>query len=71
MEIQKNLGIWIDHSIANLIDVHCKKKSHLITSEFTFETKEIDVEPADKLTDNQQYAFVRYHSNKVNLISNI
>ncbi|WP_452228079.1 hypothetical protein [Lacinutrix sp. MEBiC02404] len=122
MKNTKNLGIWMDHSIANLIDLNSNKHSYAIESEFTFDTKEealnksesgmhnkkqqmqeayykeigdvilnytnvllfgptnaktelhnylhkdlhfknikMDVESADKMTDNQQHAFVKNH----------
>ncbi|WP_452231646.1 hypothetical protein [Lacinutrix sp. MEBiC02595] len=122
MKNTKNLGIWMDHSIANLIDLNSKKHCNSIESEFTFGTKEealnksesgmhnkkqqmqeayykeigdvilnytnvllfgptnaktelhnylhkdlhfknikMDVESADKMTDNQQHAFVKNH----------
>lgn len=122
MKNTKNLGIWMDHSIANLIDLNSKKHCNSIESEFTFDTKEealnksesgmhnkkqqmqeayykeigdvilnytnvllfgptnaktelhnylhkdlhfknikMDVESADKMTDNQQHAFVKNH----------
>ncbi len=125
METQKNLGIWMDHATANLIDLDSKKQSQIITSEFTTDIKEevlqkseyamhnkeeqmnesfykeisekmlnynhvllfgptnaktelnnflkkdlhfknikIDVESADKMTDNQQVAFVKDHFEK-------
>jgi len=119
---KKNLGIWMDHSSAELIDLEAKKNSQTITTQFTFNTQEealkksenlmhnkeqqmdlsyykeigeeilkydhvllfgptnakkelynflekdshykdiqIDVEPADKMTDNEKDAFVRDH----------
>lgn len=122
MKKQKNIGIWMDHSIANLINLNSKKPNHSIFSKFTSETKEevfnkgeshmhnkeqqmheayykeiadailkydhvllfgptnakkelhnylnkdshfkhikIDIESADKMTDNQQDAFVKEH----------
>ena len=122
MKTQKNLGIWMDHSTANLIDLDPQKNNQSISSKFTFNTKEealnrsenlmhnkrqhmheayyekiadqilkydhvllfgptnaklelhnylntdlhfqnikIDVEAADKMTDNQQVAFVKNH----------
>lgn len=122
MKTQKTLGIWMDHSVANLIDLNAEKNSRTIASDFTFDAQEgalsrsenlmhnkrqqlneafykeigeevlkyehvllfgptnaktelhnflkkdlhykdikICVEPADKLTDNQQVAFVRNH----------
>lgn len=125
MKTQKNLGIWMDHATANLIDLDSQKQNHIITSEFTSDIKEevlqksehamhnkeeqmnesfykeisdkmskynhvllfgptnaktelhnflkknlhfndikIDVIPADKMTDNQQVAFVKDHFQK-------
>ncbi|MEZ4884552.1 MAG: hypothetical protein R3E32_07500 [Chitinophagales bacterium] len=122
MNTKKNLGIWMDHSTANLIDVNTKKSNHSISSQFTHNTKEevlnrseyimhnkeeqmneayykeiadeilkydhvllfgptnarlelhnylnkdlhfkdikIDIESADKMTENEQFAFVRKH----------
>jgi stalled ribosome rescue protein Dom34 len=125
MKTQKNLGIWMDHSTANFIDLNSEKNSKSIDSKFTTDTKEevlsrseftmhnkeeqmteafykkisekilkynhvllfgptnaktelqnyldkdlhfkdiqIDVEAADKMTDNQLDAFVRNHFDK-------
>ncbi|OCB78520.1 hypothetical protein [Flavobacterium crassostreae] len=125
MATQKNLGIWMDHATANLIDLNSEKNSNSIDSKFTTNTKEevlarseftmhnkeeqmteafykeisekilnynhvllfgptnaktelqnylnkdlhfkeiqIDVEAADKMTDNQQNAFVREYFKK-------
>lgn len=122
METKKNIGIWMDHSNANLIDLNDPKNNRTITSDFTNTVKEavlsrseftlhnkeqqmneqfysaiaavileydhvflfgptnakieffnyiredlrfnalkIDVEPADKMTDNQQIACVKKH----------
>jgi hypothetical protein len=122
METKNNLGIWMDHSTAHLINLNSKNKSRSIVSEFTSETKEealirseilmhnkrqqmhekfyekigaeilkynhvllfgptnakvelhnylnkdlhfkdikIDIEPADKMTDNEKDAFVKNH----------
>ena len=125
METEKNLGIWMDHSMANFIDLNSEKNSDSVDSKFTTTTKEevlgrseftmhnkeeqmteafykkisekilkydhvllfgptnaktelhnylnkdlhfkdivIDIEPADKMTDNQLDAFVRNHFQK-------
>jgi stalled ribosome rescue protein Dom34 len=122
MHTKKYLGIWMDHSTANLIALKGAIKSHTIESEFTHDTKvdalhrsenlmhnkeqqlheayykgiaaeilkydhvllfgptnakselhnylnkdlhfkdiKIDIESADKMTDNEQSAFVRNH----------
>ncbi|MBC7749643.1 MAG: hypothetical protein H7Z76_13905 [Methylotenera sp.] len=127
METLKNLGIWMDHSAADLIDLNAKKNNQEITSKFDLETKQevlprseytthnkrqqmqeayykeiadeivkydqvllfgptnaktelnnylnkdlhfkdikIDVEPADKMSDNEKAAFVKNHFNNKN-----
>lgn len=38
MKTQKNLGIWMDHSAANLIDLYDAKNNHSIASKFTHST---------------------------------
>jgi stalled ribosome rescue protein Dom34 len=40
MKTQKNLGIWMDHSNAILIDIDSNKRSETIVSKFTPNTKE-------------------------------
>ncbi|SRX55452.1 hypothetical protein [Aequorivita sp. CIP111184] len=40
METKKNLGIWMDHSSANFIDLDSIKNNHSIASKFTSNTKE-------------------------------
>ena len=122
MKINKKLGIWMDHSSANLINLHSNKNNHSIASKFTsnkkvealnksesimhnkrqqmhevyykeiadeilkydhvllfgptnaktelhnflnedlhFKDIKIDIEPADKMTDNEKDAFVKNH----------
>ena len=40
METKNNLGIWMDHSTAHLININSKNESRSIVSKFTSETKE-------------------------------
>ena len=40
METKKNIGIWMDHSNANLIDLNDPKNNRTITSDFTNTVKE-------------------------------
>jgi hypothetical protein len=54
MKTQKNLGIWMDHSTANVIDINSKKHSHEITSKFTFDTKEEALNRSEKLMHNKR-----------------
>ena len=49
METQKNLGIWMDHSAADLIDLNAKKNNQVITSKFDLETKQ-EVLPRSEYT---------------------
>jgi stalled ribosome rescue protein Dom34 len=54
METNKNLGIWMDHSTANLIDLNTKKNNHSITSKFTFNTKEEALNRSEKGMHNKR-----------------
>ena len=40
MKTNNNLGIWMNHSTANLIDINSKNERRSIVSKFTSETKE-------------------------------
>ena len=40
METKNNLGIWMDHSTAHLININSKNESRSIVSKFTSETKD-------------------------------
>lgn len=54
MKIQKNLGIWMDHSTANLIDLDSKKKTQSILSNFTNDTKEEALNRSESLMHNKR-----------------
>jgi stalled ribosome rescue protein Dom34 len=54
MKTQKNAGIWLDHSTANLIDLSRNKNSHTLTSDFTFNTKEEALNKSEKLMHNKR-----------------
>ena len=54
METNKNLGIWMDHSIANLIDLNTKKNNHSISSKFTSNTKEEALNRSEKGMHNKR-----------------
>lgn len=54
METQKNLGIWMDHANAELIDLNSDKKSQVIVSKFTFETKEEALSRSENVMHNKQ-----------------
>lgn len=53
METIKNLGIWMDHSSAKLIDLN-KKNSNCIQSKFTFDTKEEALQKSESLMHNKR-----------------
>lgn len=40
MKTKNNLGIWMDHASAQLIDLNSEKNRRTITSKFTFDKKE-------------------------------
>ena len=54
MKTQKNLGIWMDHSIANLIDLDSKKNTKSIVSDFTSNTKEEALNKSESLMHNKR-----------------
>jgi stalled ribosome rescue protein Dom34 len=54
MKNTKYLGIWMDHSIANLIDLNSAKQRRSITSEFTFDTKEDALNRSESLMHNKR-----------------
>lgn len=54
MKTQKNLGIWMDHSTANLIDLETTKNKPSITSKFTAETKEDALNRSESLMHNKR-----------------
>jgi stalled ribosome rescue protein Dom34 len=53
MKTQKNLGIWMDHSTANLIDLTSNKHSQIL-SEFTFDTKEEALSRSENVMHNKR-----------------
>jgi hypothetical protein len=54
MKMQNNLGVWMDHSIANLIDINATKKSHSISSKFTYEMKKEILSRSEKTMHNKR-----------------
>ena len=53
MKTKNNLGIWMDHSTAHLIDMNSNIK-HSINSEFTFNTKEEALSRSESLMHNKR-----------------
>ena len=54
MNTKKSLGIWMDHSTADLIDIDAKKNNQSIESEFTFDTKEEALSKSEKSMHNKR-----------------
>lgn len=53
MKTKNNLGIWMDHSTAHLIDINAQI-NHLINSEFTSNTKEEALSRSESLMHNKR-----------------
>ena len=75
MTTQKNLGIWMDHSTANLIDLDSKKKSESIASNFTTNTKEDALNKSERLMHNKRQqmheAYYREIADKILKYNNV
>jgi hypothetical protein len=54
MKTNNNLGIWMDHSDANLIDIDSKNECRSIASKFTSETKEDALNRSESLMHNKR-----------------
>lgn len=54
MKTKKNLGIWMDHSIANVIDLKSKTHNQFIESHFDFETKQEALVKSESLMHNKR-----------------
>lgn len=54
MKNKKELGIWMDHSSADLLELNSKNKKRSVISEFTFETKEEALRKNENLMHNKR-----------------
>lgn len=54
MKAIKNLGIWMDHSDANLIDLNTESDNGSIKSKFTSSTKETALQKGENLMHNKE-----------------
>ncbi|MBJ2175654.1 hypothetical protein JBL43_15485 [Aureibaculum sp. A20] len=61
----KELGIYMDHSTAKLIDLRSEKNSYTITSEFTFETKEEALTRSENLMHNKRQQMQEEYYEKI------
>lgn len=54
MTTKNNLGIWMDHSTAQMMDLKSEKSSHSISSNFTFSTKVEALSRSEDLMHNKE-----------------
>lgn len=54
MESKKNMGIWMDHSVANLIDLKGDKDNCSIHSKFSFSLKQEALSKSENLMHNKE-----------------
>lgn len=64
METKQKLGIWMDHSHANLFDLESGIK-HSINSEFTFSTKEEALSRSESLMHRKRQQMHRAYYNEL------
>lgn len=65
MNTTKNLGIWMDHSEANLIDIEAIDNNHTINSKFTFDNKEEALQRSESLMHNKEQQMHKAFYNKI------
>ncbi len=65
MKTQKKLGIWMDHSNANLIDVANNKMNKTIASTFTFEMKEETLDKSESSMHNKEQQLNKEYFQKI------
>ncbi len=65
METAKTLGIWMDHSTANFIDLNPKKGNHSIDSKFTFNVKEEALSRSEDLMHNKEQQMHELYYKKI------
>ena len=54
MTTNKNLGIWMDHSVAHLIDLNTIKNKHSVKSKFTYNSKEEALSRSENIMHNKE-----------------
>ncbi len=54
METKKELGIWLDHASAELIDLNSEKNNRTITSKFTNDVQEDAIHKNENLMHNKR-----------------
>ncbi|QCX38550.1 hypothetical protein FF125_08940 [Aureibaculum algae] len=61
----KELGIYMDHSKAKLIDLHSEKNTYTITSEFSAETKAEALTRSENLMHNKRQQMQEEYYEKI------
>lgn len=54
MKSTKNIGVWMDHSTANFINLDKEKNKFTIQSNFTFNDKEAALKKSESLMHNKE-----------------
>jgi stalled ribosome rescue protein Dom34 len=65
MEKNKNLGVWMDHSAATLIDLNTESNNSSIKSKFTFATKEEALHRSESLMHNKEQQMDRAYYKEI------
>lgn len=65
MKKRSNLGIWMDHATANMIDLNSNKYSRTIASKFTFETKEETLSRSENIMHNKEQQMHEAYYNEI------
>jgi hypothetical protein len=65
MEKNKNIGIWMDHSDAEIIDINNESNSSSIKSEFTSDTKEAAMQKGEYLMHNKEQQLHEAYYNEI------
>ncbi|HDZ04987.1 hypothetical protein LCGC14_0348050 [marine sediment metagenome] len=65
MKAKNNLGIWMNHSVANLIDIDSRKECGSIASNFTSDTKEDALNKSENLMHNKRQQMNEKFYNKI------
>lgn len=54
MEAKNKIGIWMDHTTANFIDLNAENKNDSVLSKFTFDVKEETLNKSENLMHNKE-----------------
>lgn len=69
MKETKTIGVWMDHSIANIIDLNAAKNNLSIKSKFTFNVKEEAMTKGEKhMHTKEQQLHDEYYTEIANVV---